>query len=143
MATVDNLVFSDRADAIFQGARLQANGQQANKRPQPKYWLNVGITTQATNPTTGEVEELFISLPFGLGLDTMSLADIKGSEFKREIARSKNRLLHKFRDIAEKLAPGEEIDLGKTEGGLSLRLKRIMEETEESAERAFNVDFTW
>lgn len=127
MAVID---FQDQSTTLF-----QERGAHSEKK-KAKYWVNIGYATQGMNSQTNEMEEVFISLPFGIPLDTMSLADLKGGDFNRRLARSKNALLQTFLDKAESLEAGEEqiLDMGAK---LQVRIRRVTEETEQSAGDTF------
>lgn len=75
----------------------QAQAQQET-RESSKYWVNVGYTVQ--NPETGE--DIFISLPFGLPLDSMR--KVTGSS---QIAEAKNFLLETLLEHMKGMKPGE------------------------------------
>lgn len=76
----------------------QAQQAQAERSPS-MYWVNIGYTVQ--NPETGE--DMFISLPFGLPLDSMKR--VAGSS---QIAEAKNFLLETLlQHMKEEMKPGQ------------------------------------
>lgn len=89
---------------IGAGANTRRN-DSTNEREQAQIFLNIGFTSE--NPTTGEEE--FISLPVGVGLDTMKPMNVSGSnEDWKMMAQAKNALMEQLQRAAEDLEPGEE-----------------------------------
>lgn len=107
-------------------------------KPKPRFWMNIGYLMPSVNSVTGEAEDLFVSLPFGIPLDTMSLAKVEGGEFSRRLARTKNAFLAKLMANAQLMEPGAEsiVDVGET---FQIRIRRVMEETETTASDTFSV----
>lgn len=74
-------------------------------RPDPEVWLNVGYTSK--NEETGE--DVFISVPVGIALDTMEPQPISGkNEAWRNLVQAKNGLLEALQEAAKGLEPGDE-----------------------------------
>lgn len=90
-----------KANASAQ-AMATAQTNQAERIPATIY-ANIGYWDVING------EDVFISLPIGLGVDTMRPAKITGrNEGYRELVRRKNRLLELLLGAAEQLEPGEE-----------------------------------
>lgn len=82
-------------------------------RPKPTVYLNIGMNVPMEQPD-GTVEDVFVSLPFGLGVDTMSEAEYRGSDQNsnwNQLAQAKNGLLAALKGIAEGVEPGKTIVL--------------------------------
>jgi hypothetical protein len=89
---------------IGAGRNTQRNDSN-NEREQAQVYLNIGFMSK--NPTTGEDE--FISLPVGVGLDTMKPMNVSGSnEDWKMMAQAKNALMEQLQQAAENMEPGEE-----------------------------------
>lgn len=84
-------------------------------RPQTKIWVNVGYT--AVNPETGE--DVFISTPYGIPLDTMEVRSPGNSQ----IMQAKNALLEMLIEAASNMAPGEEHIIDD----LQVQIRRVSE----------------
>lgn len=89
------------------------NGRRSREdKPQPTVWANIGFTVETHDPQTGEIIETFVSLPFGVGIDTMDLAQVPASngqpsrEQFRQLMLAKNQLLKDLQDAASKMEPG-------------------------------------
>ena len=110
---------------------ISSNGNASNnagastERPKSKVWLNVGYNVPVKNDETGEVENVFINLPFGLGLDTMSPAEYSGSSDRMHmITAAKNQLLEMLQKLAdENIAAGE----AEIVEGLEIQIRRKAE----------------
>lgn len=82
-----------------------AGSNARGNKPEAMIWLNVGY--EVTDETTGEVT--FISLPFGLPLDTMEPKKVSGkNEDWKRMVQAKNQLLEHLQKAATGLKPGEE-----------------------------------
>lgn len=85
--------------AVLNLKRNSQAQQNSETREPSKYWINIGYTVQ--NPETGE--DMFISLPFGLPLDSMR--KVAGSS---QIAEAKNFLLETIlQHMKEEMKAGE------------------------------------
>lgn len=78
--------------------RNQVQTQTTENREPSKYWINVGYEVE--NPETGEI--VFISLPFGIPLDSMR--KVVGSN---QLAEAKNWLLDSILEHMRSMKPGE------------------------------------
>lgn len=82
--------------------------QQQQDAPKAEVYLNVGVTISLPN-AEGVEEELFVSLPFGLALDTMNEAQMRGSSADyHQLVQAKNQLLAALQKQAETLESGQE-----------------------------------
>ena len=91
-----------------------------NDKVDPKVWLNVGY--ESADPVTGEVT--FVSLPLGIGLDTMKPRKVSGkNEDYRKLVESKNDLLQQLQDFVA------DFDFGQEEiiPDLMIQVRRIEE----------------
>ncbi len=102
-----------------------------DQREKSKIWLNVGYTVELTvpDPATGQLMKInrFVSLPFGIGVDTQAPLDvshIKDVGFKA-FQEARNKLLADLQAFGATLQPGEE-----TPVKLELQLRRREEELE-------------
>lgn len=85
--------------AAQQAANKGTAAAGTEKKPAPKFYVNVGIE----HPTLG-----FISLPFNLSLDDMKHRDVKGSDEWKVRAEISNWLLDNLRGAISELPPGSE-----------------------------------
>lgn len=87
-------------------------------KPKAKIWINVGYEA-------GEGENArFISLPFGIPVDTMDKLDVRGQNeewVKQRIAQ--NQLLEALQEMGASFDPGREEELN-----LKIRIRRVNEE---------------
>lgn len=78
---------------------INVSRQQAQQQnQQATIWLNVGV-----KDSNGE----FISLPYGLAVDTMKEANERGDAEWRSMAKARNELLSQILALADNLNPGE------------------------------------
>lgn len=103
--------------ANAQVAKSNAPKGNAAKREASELWLNVGV----------EVNGKFVTLPFGLALDTMSPLETRGQNVEFvQFQQARNELLEDLKDIASKLAPGEEMEVPV----LTIKIRRKNDELE-------------
>lgn len=88
-----------------QAANTTNTGAAPAARPQAKLWLNVGVTMPFTQ-ADGTVEDVFVSLPIGIALDTMT--PMKGNS---SLAKRKNALLSKLQGLCLSVDQGGSQDL--------------------------------
>lgn len=103
------------------------------KREASELWLNVGI----------DRNDKFVSLPFGLALDTMAPVEARGQNVEFvQFQKARNALLEELKELASSLAPGEEmeipmlvvkirrkndeLDLSKEENPFKVSIKELM-----------------
>ena len=92
-------------------------------RPKSEFWLNVGYTVEVD--TDEGVVERFVSLPFGIPLDTMKPLEISGnSDAFAYLRMAQNELLEALLEAAAELKPGESRVLGAGDQ-LSVEIRRI------------------
>lgn len=100
-----------------------------DERPQAQFWMNIGFMSE--NPETGE--ELFVSLPVGLPLDTMAAMKVSGNNAEwRQLAAAKNALLEQLQQAVQAMEPGAE----HTIPGLTVQVRRVNSETGEDSSNA-------
>lgn len=110
---------------------LQNLQPEGEARQDAEVWLNIGYET-------GDPEYPFVSLPFGIALDTMQPAQIRGrgnTDYAQFVA-AKNSLLEQLQAAAATLAPGEEMILAPagSEGGLVIQMRRKEAKSEQAPE---------
>lgn len=92
-----------------------AAGAQA---PDAEIWMNVGYET-------GDAKYPFVSLPFGIPVDTQRPLELRGQDATfHAFTAARNDLLEQIQTMASKLAPGEDVIISSGEGGLALQLRR-------------------
>jgi hypothetical protein len=102
------------------GARPVAAEAQ-NERPQATIWLNIGMTVPIPNDQ-GEIVDTFVSLPFGLPIDTMNEKPITGSSADwHNLVQAKNFLLEQLKEAGASLQPGQEEMIE----GLQIQLRKV------------------
>lgn len=80
-----------------------ASASSNNDKPQAKLWLNIGI---------GETDATFLSLPFGMALDTMPEGRISGSAEWQALMQRRNAMLKQLTEqLMLRLEPGHSIML--------------------------------
>lgn len=101
------------------GDRMSNVAVATPERVDAQVWLNIGYET-------GDEEYPVVTLPFGIAVDTMkTLAIPRGKNEKYlEFVQRRNLLLEEIQNAADALAPGEDVTIGGTEGGLILQLRR-------------------
>lgn len=113
----------------FNKEREAAASNYASKedKPKTKIWINIGYDSK--DEETGE--PLFISTPFGLGVDTMNKQEEPNGKNKAflRLVRAKNELLEYLQKYAEALEPGE----AQIITDLKIQIRRIEEPTQDSA----------
>lgn len=98
-------------------AALGGNTQTSAKedKKQAQIYLNIGITIPLPN-AQGEVVDTFVSLPYGLPLDTMTKMVAKGSNAEwNTLVDLKNSLLEALTKLGESLEKGNGKVLPKLE----------------------------
>lgn len=102
----------------------------AEEREQSVLWLNVGYTCEIDG------EEVFISLPFNLSLDSMKEIKVgkPGSKWST-IASLKNQLLHDLRELILSQNQGE----GKVVAGLEIQALHAEEAASENVVNVVNL----
>ena len=99
-----------------------ANNNTEN-RPKAEFWMNVGYTVEVE--IDGEMEERFISLPFGIPLDSMKPLELKGSsDLFVYLRQAQNQLLEAVMEAAHQLQPGEAKVIGAGDQ-LAVEIRRI------------------
>ena len=76
------------------------------ERPKATRFLNIGAVVKLPHEE-GKPDSEFVSLPLGLGLDTMEKKEIRGNSPRyRKIMAVKNAILDKLMETADGIAPG-------------------------------------
>ena len=79
-----------------------AKAEEGAERVRAEFYANIGYWDHIGG------EDVFVSLPWGLGLETMPEIEVKGSNEKYvELCRRKNKLLRMLVEGAASLEPGE------------------------------------
>ena len=115
-----------------------AQGYTRDELPKAQTWMNVGYIT--TVEMAGVKEDVFVSLPVGIPLDTQEPVELRGrNEGYRALQAARNDLLEQCQAEAAKLAPGEDKIIGDPKKGLVIQLRRIQGEmaTPEAATNPF------
>lgn len=114
-------------------------GKPANRgnepRPQAEFFINVGVPITRQVERDGEMveEEILLSLPFGLPLDTMNELVIRGNnEQWNADAAARNELLKALVKMGEGLDAGT----GKMLPKLAVQLYRRKDQVEATADNA-------
>jgi hypothetical protein len=113
------------------GAALgnKSAGNKPADRPQAEIYINVGVTVQMPNEE-GEMVDVFLSLPYGLPLDTMSDLVIRGNnQVWNDQAAARNELKAALVKLGESLEQG----VGQTMPKLQVQLYRRKEQVEHTA----------
>jgi len=87
-------------------ARAQQPQAEGEERPRAEFYVNVGYWDVING------EDVFVSLPMGIGLDTMKDVEVRGNnEGYIELCRRKNALRKLLLDGAMGFDPGEADDV--------------------------------
>jgi len=100
---------------------VENRNQKSNNSDKPKaeFWLNIGYVTEDENG-----EEVFISTPIGLPVDTQTASD------KSPFASEQQDLINQLIQHGQGLDSGESIDINPEV--LTLRLQRVSDRTHKS-----------
>lgn len=110
---------SNLANLTKQAVEVRKSKAQSDDRPKAEFWINIGYVTEDE-----EGNEIFISTPVGIALDTQNVSD------KSPFAEEQQDLLQQLLNHANKLDAGEHIDLNPE--SLTIRLQRISNRTHAS-----------
>lgn len=98
---------SSKLNALFE----QNNNNNTQGKPEFKkstLWINVGYYEYLTNEETGEEEQVFVSLPVGIPLDSMKPAMSVSNKRLAQIRDAQNKLLDAIQQYGlQNLEPGE------------------------------------
>ena len=112
MATITNANTASLIAAAL-GGNTQTSAKEDKKQAQ--IYLNIGITIPLPN-AQGETVDTFVSLPFGLPLDTMSKMVSRGNNPEwNQMVGLKNSLLEALSTLGESLEKGSGKVLPKLE----------------------------
>ncbi len=100
-------------------AKVNTKANDSEERESPEFWINVGTVSD-----TGE----FISLPYGLGLDTMRFSERESGDttYMMEV---KNSLLMVIRELVQDMPAGSELTGEDLEIPLTVRIRRVGKST--------------
>lgn len=129
MATITNNAIA----AALTGKASTPAGSAMGKgeRPQAEIYLNIGLTIQVPNSETGEMEDVFLSLPYGLPVDTMNELVIRGNNAEwNQTAAARNDLLKALVQMGQSLEAGT----GKAMANLEVQLYKRNEQKEAHAD---------
>ena len=97
----------------------------AKDLPKSQFWMNVGFTAEGAG---AEGEDVFVSLPYGLPLDSMEHVNTKSkNENYVALQQARNGLLDQVKEAAATLQPGESMTVQ-----LEVQIRRIEEEVKET-----------
>lgn len=109
------LNFAPRQQTTF-GTRAAASSED---KPKANYWLNVGYTVEVALED-GTTEKRFVSLPFGIPLDTQEKLPMGRNPQFNQFQAARNDLLDQIIAYASTLEPGDEAIIN-----LELQLRRV------------------
>lgn len=99
------------------------------KRDPAKIWLNFGYQRPVIED--GVQKLVFVSLPFGIPVDTQDAKDLKGSNNMLQLRKWQNELLEEVVRIGNDLQPGEEKILAMdSTNALAIQIRRVRDEVE-------------
>lgn len=102
----DNTLNSTNLFANNAPAAQQSNGAAA--KPKSKLWANIGFVTQVQNDE-GVTEERFVSLPFGLAIDTMNNTEVQRKDnMYKTLQIAENDLLESLKKLGLSMEPGQQ-----------------------------------
>lgn len=131
MAIVNN----NASSLISQALGGKPASRSNEPRPQAEFFINVGVPITRTVERDGEMveEEILLSLPFGLPLDTMNELVIRGNnEQWNADAAARNELLKALVKMGEGLDAGT----GKMLPKLAVQLYRRKDQVEAAADNS-------
>ncbi|EBV1531745.1 hypothetical protein DNY80_22920 [Salmonella enterica subsp. enterica serovar Kentucky] len=126
---------NNASSLISQALGGKPAGRGNEPRPQAEFFINVGVLITRTIERDGEMveEEILLSLPFGLPLDTMNELVIRGNnEQWNADAAARNELLKALVKMGEGLDAGT----GKMLPKLAVQLYRRKDQVEAAADNS-------
>lgn len=106
------------ASAVSHLAAGKAEAPAAEERAKSQLWANIGLTAKGAGQ---EGEDVFISLPYGVPVDTMTPSTVPTKPgYGRNMFNAKNALLTELQAMGADLKPGESIVVQ-----LEVQLQRI------------------
>lgn len=112
--------------------RAAGKGQNDEKS---EFWINIGYLAKGAGP---EGEDIFVSLPMGLPLDTMKpLKTNSSNEAFAQLQAARNDVWEQLMAIASELKAGEERILN-ADAALQIQIRRVREETTVSVDESKN-----
>jgi hypothetical protein len=101
----------------------RSNNNNGQEREKTQSWLNIGFTSTDSNG-----DDVFISLPLGLAIDTMKPSNVpnKDSDY-RDMTIAKNELLDQLQKLIAGMEPGQ-TEIIET---LQIQVRRVDEAAQE------------
>jgi hypothetical protein len=128
MATDFEMRFGSKSNV-----RASTGKGQADEKAE--FWINIGYLAKGAGP---EGEDIFVSLPMGLPLDTMKpLKTNSSNEAFAELQAARNDVWEQLMAIAKELKPGEERILN-ADAALQIQIRRVREEATVSVDEGKN-----
>lgn len=121
MSIIDNKRTSAGYNGHFSGGADRPNTGTQSRRdlPQATVWMNIGYTIKGGGK---DGEDLFVSLPVGLPIDTMqTVSESSNNADYANLQQARNALLAQLVSAAEGFEPGEERLLP----GLEIQMRRV------------------
>ena len=113
------------------GGNKTAQTTDSKDLPKAQFWLNVGYVAEGAGK---EGEDVFVSLPTGIPLDTQEHLKISGkNEHWKAFQSARNGLLDQLIAAAQSLQPGEE-----TLVNIQVQVRRVSDESEQVIDPANN-----
>lgn len=119
------------SDIVANNNSASNNKPKTEDRPKSQVWINVGYEVEVANEQ-GEQEKLFVSLPYGLPIDTMEPAKVNGSDKWAAYQGARNDLLAQIQQLASQMQPGEEKTLN-----LQVQVRRVKNDTQPEQQNSF------
>jgi hypothetical protein len=121
-----------------QQTQQPAYGNGKQPKPPAEFWLNVGYNAPGAGK---DGEDLFVSLPVGIPLDTIDALSTKSSnEDFRMLQAARNSLWEQMLEQAKQLAPGQDAVFD-----FQIQLRRVRAEEHVPVDNrnkfAVNIDF--
>ena len=116
------------SDAFARLASLSGKVPSKDEQKKAQVWANIGYIAEGAG---AEGEDVFVSLPFGLAIDTMTPMARRGKQEWLNRVDASNNLLEQLIEAGMSLQPGEHRFLN-TEGPLVIQLLRVGEAAEPS-----------
>lgn len=114
-----------RFGSIFNQDAAPATAAAAPKKESAKIWLNFGYNRPVAD-AAGNQSTVFVSLPFGIPVDTQDMKDLKGSGNMLQLRKWQNELLEEVVRIGNDLEPGAEKILAfDGTNGLAIQIRRV------------------
>lgn len=105
------------------GANTNSSSAKEDKVP-AQVWLNIGYLSDVVDENG---ERRFVSLPFGIALDTMSKVSTNSRNADYAMfQQARNQLLDQLIEVGMALKPGQDTIM-ELENGLAIQIRRVNE----------------